>query len=282
LYSNSWSKCYTHITNSRWWIYFGLYIIVRFIIIITWKILCFVINALHWGFLTFQKYSSKMVFIVYFLVVLLFIIIPIALLVLIGVNTINNPSCNENCDIRKDIHMIHIIEAIYHSSLDILVIIIFLVSWCILSSRLKEFSGLIKITELRKKITRQMILYITFFFLRAVLLFSTSVNYLIPGCRSDFRNIFSKICYFLEPVCGTCPLVYFFFFVKIICNIIMIIVIIIITIIFFCRRWWCYFIFSIDLIRYPLPVSHYPLIQHMIQNVYFILFFFFMCVFFCY
>jgi hypothetical protein len=107
---------------------------------------------------------------------------------------------------------IHMGEAIYHSSLNFLVIIIFFISWYILNSRLKQFSTLPPIVELQKRLKVQMMLYIVFFFLRAVFLLIPSTIYLYLEISQDNNKILHLmgiIIYFLEPVFGDCPLVWY-------------------------------------------------------------------------
>jgi Na+/melibiose symporter-like transporter len=95
-------------------------------------------------------------------------------------------------------------EAIYHSCLNFSIIVIFLISWSVLTSRLKEYVLIPQVAELRKKLTTQMILYMIFIFFRAVCLLVPSIIYLVNINGNSAALIF----YFLEPVLGDCPLVY--------------------------------------------------------------------------
>lgn len=93
-------------------------------------LLCYLFNALHWGFLTAapedQKYRKWINgFLVFF-----FIVMPIVLLLIISISIGTGP--------KRFTFIIHTIEMIYRGVLDIVVMVVVFVSWYVLYSKLKK------------------------------------------------------------------------------------------------------------------------------------------------
>jgi hypothetical protein len=87
------------------------------------KVVCFVLNALHWAFLTYQVTPSLLVVTIIVATITLYIIIPVILLSCIQI-------FSENNIVSKSIHMA---EIIYHSFIDFGTIFISMFGWCVLS-----------------------------------------------------------------------------------------------------------------------------------------------------
>lgn len=126
-------------------------------------VLCFLINALHWAFLTSQSDNIKMRGCIVGVIMIVFVITPLAFEASFVYYNIRLPDVNTN--------PIHLVELIYASILNVIVMIVVFFSWFVLHRRLKEFSGLHTINKLKTRLIRQMSLYVILFFIRAACMF---------------------------------------------------------------------------------------------------------------
>lgn len=158
-------------------------------------VLCFLINALHWAFLTSHSKNLKLGGCITGAIIIIFVIIPLCFEFLFGFY---------DDDVRRKIHLV---ELIYASLLNVIVTIVVFFSWLILHNRLKEFSGLHTINKLKTRLKCQMLAYISFFIFRALLMLAGGlVGYLVEENKLVFDKRWRHILFFFSAIFGDIPL----------------------------------------------------------------------------
>lgn len=166
-------------------------------------VFCFLCNALHWAYLTSQSENRKFPFFYIGLIIMLFIVFPVILETLIIVFYYKDKDKDKDFEV---VQWIHFAELIYIVLLNICVIGCMFFCWHLLNSRLKDFAEIQTISKLRKRVTKQMILYCLFFSIRTLFL-------LIPGILGQidddkkFHFINSSL-FFASGAIGDIPLVF--------------------------------------------------------------------------
>lgn len=153
-------------------------------------VMCSLINALHWIFIV-SPFDNLIVYgFIFGSIATVFIIFPLTFEVIFIYS-------------GSGAGLIHFIELLYASVLNVIVTVVAFVAWAVLRQRLRSYTALPTISKLRRRLTVQMLLYILFFLLRAGFMLAAGLlGYSEKYAGSGVRYTF----FFVSGVAGDVPL----------------------------------------------------------------------------
>lgn len=168
-------------------------------------VICFVLNALHWAFLTYEMVVSIVTISVAIFSTTFYILVPTILLM-----------CIAFISDSKFVRSMHVAETIYHSFTDLVTIFVSVFGWCILKRRVTKMDAPYPMQKLITRLRYQMIFCVFFFFCRGFFLLLLSIINIyndaedIHICEKvdDVTTVcqMTRIIYFLSTVLGDIPL----------------------------------------------------------------------------